>query len=336
MTISIVATVRNERETIGEFVASLLSQDLRADEIIIVDGNSTDGTKEILEGFVRDGHIRLISRDCNIAQGRNIGIAAATHERIAITDAGCVVDRLWLRRLQECFDSAQQPDVVAGNFRFDARSDFERAVVLATFPPNRDDTEAARYYPSSRSLAVTKSAWKAAGGYPEWLYAAEDTLFNIRLRQLGFKFSFCRDAIVVWRPRDSLRALGRQRINFARGNARVGIASSGYLVNLRNHGAALLCAALAPVWPAFTLLFVAIAYLHVARNLWPQASVATASAGAPGLRPKVVLLMEFVRICGMWGFVRGRLDRILDGSFVARQREWMGTDDADRVLARIR
>ena len=179
---SIVATVRNEKGTIVPFIDSLLKQSIRPAEIIIVDGASTDGTREILEKYTERNDVVLISQDCNIAQGRNLGIIKAKNNVIAVTDAGCVVTETWLENILECFKHSPQPDVVAGNFRFICHSIFEEAVSLATFPPDRDETEAARYYPSSRSLAFKKSAWEQAKGYPEWLFVAEDTLFNIRLR----------------------------------------------------------------------------------------------------------------------------------------------------------
>ena len=222
MQASIVATVRNEKDTIVAFVDSLLKQSKKPEEIIIVDGASTDGTRQILEKYDERNEVVLISQDCNIAEGRNLGISKAKNSLIAVTDAGCVVTETWLENILECFKQDPQPDVVAGNFRFICHSDFEEAVSLATFPPNRDETEAALYYPSSRSLAFKKTAWEKAKGYPEWLSVAEDTLYNIRLRQLGCLFVFAKDAIVRWRPRPTWRALAKQRFNFARCNAQAG------------------------------------------------------------------------------------------------------------------
>ena len=98
MGISLVATVRNEQATIRAFVESLLSQTTLPDEVIIVDGASTDGTLEILRQFAAAGKIRLISQPCNIAQGRNLGIGQARHEFIAVTDAGCRVEPDWIER----------------------------------------------------------------------------------------------------------------------------------------------------------------------------------------------------------------------------------------------
>lgn len=331
--VSVIATVRNERATITAFVESLLGQSNRPDEILIVDGASTDGTLEILNDYAARHGVRVISRPCNIAQGRNLGIAAATGSHIAVTDAGCKVDADWLREILGCFSSQPDVDVVAGNFRFETHSSFEEAVVLATFPPNRDDTEGARYYPSSRSLAFTKAAWQRAGGYPEWLYAAEDTLFNIRMRQVGCRFVFCRSAIVRWRPRENWLALARQRINFARGNARVGIGTAGYLVNLRVHGliAALLLGG--TVLPPLALGALLVLAWHVRRHLWPQALRATEGRPA-GLRVLTLTVMEFVRLVSMYGFLRGRWDRLRDASFVSNQQRYMGVRSVQELEAR--
>jgi len=323
MRVSVIATVRNERATITAFVESLLEQSMRPDEIVIVDGASTDGTLEILSDYAIRHEIRVISQPCNIAQGRNLGIAAATGTHIAVTDAGCKVDTNWLREMVACFKAHPEADVVAGNFRFETQSEFEEAVVMATFSPNRDETTGARLYPSSRSVSFTKRAWERAGGYPEWLYAAEDTLFNIRLRQVGYQFVFCRSAIVRWRPRETWRALARQRVNFARGNGRVGIGTPGYLLNLRTHGfmfALLLGGAVHWVLP---LGAVWVLGWHVRKNLWPQAALA-AQDRPRRLRYLTVVVMEFVRLVSMYGFLLGRWDRLRDSRFVTNLQRYMG------------
>jgi arylsulfatase A-like enzyme/glycosyltransferase involved in cell wall biosynthesis len=329
--ISIVATVRNECGTIESFICSLLAQSSAPAEIIIVDGASSDGTLEILRKFEAAHGVVVISEDCNIAQGRNIGIRRSSSEIVAITDAGCEVDREWLRQIVLCFEAPERPDVVAANFKFDCRSPFEEAVVRATFSPVRESTAAAKYYPSSRSVAFRKSAWLAAGGYPEWLYAAEDTLFNIRLRQLGFRFSFCPAAVVRWRPRESWAALGRQRFNFARGNARIGVGTSSYLKNLAYHGAALLLAALSGISWWFALAAAVVLVRHAQLHLWPQAVESMRQTGRKDMLWRVLLTMEFVRIVGMIGFLRGRIDRFRDPAFISRQMSWMGVDSVDRI-----
>lgn len=331
LTVSVVATVRNEGAGIAAFVDSLVGQTRTPDEIIIVDGRSTDGTTQILERYAADHGITLISQDCNIAQGRNIGIRHARGVIVAVTDAGCRVDSGWLEQIVDCFARVKDADVVAGNFKFETFSRFEESVVMATFVPGREEREIARYYPSSRSAAFRKIAWERAGGYPEWLYAAEDTLFNIRLRQIGCRFVFSREAIVRWRPRETLRALAKQRFNFARGNARVGIGVGGALINLRYHGAMLAFLLLAALHPAAVLGALAVAGLHVKRHLWSHAQEAAAGSTDRWAFWRVLGVMEFVRVVNMAGFIAGRWDRSRDPSFIANQLAYMGVTSADEV-----
>lgn len=328
---TVVITVRNEVSNIAKVVDGLLAQSYAPAEIIIVDGVSTDGTLEILNRFESQGHIRLISRPCNIAQGRNIGVAYASQSYIAVTDAGCDIDPDWLRELGNCFAANPGVDVVSGNYKFDIQTPFEEAVVLATDHPDRETSDQARYYPSSRSIAFRKAAWEAVKGYPEWLYAAEDTLFNIRLRELGFGFVFCQSAIVRWRPRTSVRAMVRQFFNYARGNGRVGIGTSGYLTNLQNHGLSLILLAIGLwKWP-FALAGLGVLALHIRRHLWPQACIASTRSTYSGMRWRVVGIMELVRLVGMTGFLAGRYDRWRDPRFVQAQIDWMGVASLDDV-----
>lgn len=330
--ITAIATVRNEHSVIEKFIESLLTQSYPPSEIIIVDGKSTDSTNEILQQYANNGKIRLLTRDCNIAEGRNLAVSLTDNEFIAVTDAGCEVDPNWLKEIVNTFESSEKPDVVAGNFKFDCHTAFEEAVVLGTFNPDREKTDAARNFPSSRSFAFTKKAWQTAKGYPEWLYAAEDTLFNIRLRQLGFKFVFAQKAIVKWRPRENWKALAKQRFNFARGNARVGIGTAGYKNNIISHSLMLVPIFASFIWPWLAFLALIPLYSHIKKNLWKQAVKAKNHSTRSFITIRVLLVMEFTRIIGIWGFLRGRLDRIIDKTYVTEQQKWMGVKSLDEII----
>lgn len=328
---AVIATVRNEVGSIGPFVDSLLQQTRPPDEIIIVDGESTDGTSEQLQSYADNAKITLITQSCNIAQGRNIAINAANTTIIASTDAGCVVDKQWLEEITQPFIENSPPDVVAGNYSFDCKTSFEEAVVLATNSPDRTRSEEANFYPSSRSVAFTKTIWEKAKGYPEWLYAAEDTLFNIRLRQIGGVFTFAENALVKWRPRSGWRAVGKQFFNYARGNGRIGFASQGYKMNLKYHAMIFAPILASVVYPWLCLLSIYPAYIHIRHNLWPQAHRSSKTSDTPGTAYRVLLVMEYVRMVGMAGYVRGRLDRLLNPSFRQKQKAWMGSDSVENL-----
>ena len=89
--ISVVVTVRDDREELALLLEALAAQTTPPAEVVIVDGGSTDGTRELAAGWRPDSFtVRLIDAPgANISAGRNIGIEAATTEWIACTDAGC-------------------------------------------------------------------------------------------------------------------------------------------------------------------------------------------------------------------------------------------------------
>lgn len=326
---SVVVTVRNEARNIAALVQSLLDQSHPPAELIVVDGVSNDGTLDILQGFADKGAIKLIAKACNIAEGRNIGIAASSEDWVAVTDAGCKVDPDWLKAFASAAGGVDPPDVLSGNFKFEVVTDFQQDVIYATYMGEREDSPTARFYPSSRSIAFRKSAWAAARGYPEWLYAAEDTLFNIRLRQLGYQFVFCPDAIVRWQPRENWAQVARQRYNYGRGNGRVGFGTRGYLTNVQIHLAILLPLLFIPLSVWALLPAAAAAALHVQRHLWKQARAGWVASGSFSRFLRILAIMEWVRLAGMAGFIRGRVERWQRPELVNRQREWMGVKSVE-------
>src|SRR5439155_1959215 len=95
--VSLVATVKDAGDHVGRFLGSVAGQTLQPDEVIVVDGGSTDGTLDALRAAT--GITVIEEPGANIARGRNVAIAAATHDVIAVSDADCIPDERWLERL---------------------------------------------------------------------------------------------------------------------------------------------------------------------------------------------------------------------------------------------
>lgn len=219
-TVSVIATVLNEGETLRELMESLVRQTRQPDEIIIVDGGSRDNTFAILQSYCDKLPLRiLVEPGCNISQGRNRAIAAARGEIIAATDAGLWLSPHWVEKLCEPLDADADLQMVGGFFEADARSLFEIAMgaAVSRLP---DEINPATFLPGSRSIAYHKSAWAAVGGYPEWLDFGEDMVFVLNLRQFSRRMVFASTAIVYFRPRSTLRAFFKQYYHYAGGDGK--------------------------------------------------------------------------------------------------------------------
>lgn len=218
--ISLIATVLNEGDNIHHLMQSILAQTRQPDELVFVDGGSSDGTVETLRAYTDRLPLRvLVEPGCNISEGRNRAIEAATGDILAITDAGVRLDPHWLERLVAPLLSDPACLVSAGFFHADPQTTFEAALGATTLPLV-EEIDPATFLPSSRSVAVRREAARKVGAYPEWLDYCEDLIFDFRLRDLGPGFAFVPDAVAHFRPRRSLRAFYVQYYRYARGDGK--------------------------------------------------------------------------------------------------------------------
>ena len=218
MRVSLVVTVLNEADSLARLLQSLAAQTRQPDEVVICDGGSTDGTVALLQAENRFPLQLLQHPRANISQGRNRAIESATGEIIAVTDAGVRLHPAWLERLSAPFESPEV-QAVAGFFRPDPQTPFETAMGATVLPEPRD-IQPERFLPSSRSVAFRRNAWRAVGGYPEWLDYCEDLVFDLRLRDLYGPFVLVPEALVYFRPRPTLRAFFWQYYRYARGDGK--------------------------------------------------------------------------------------------------------------------
>jgi glycosyltransferase involved in cell wall biosynthesis len=211
--ISVVVPAYNEEKLLADCLESLKNQTFPKNsyEIIVVDNNSTDKTREIAQ---KHG-VRIVGCQVQgVAASREAGSEAAYGEIIAGTDADTKVTPTWLEKIANHFQ--KEPTLVGltgptyfsdtgwlftkfSYLSFDIFQRFNFAVGKPTF--------------SGFNHAVRKDAYEEIGGINTDLESAEDIDLSFRLAKIG-KVKYFSDVLVY----TSARRIKRTPFDFFRHN----------------------------------------------------------------------------------------------------------------------
>tara|TARA_B110000008_G_C16978470_1_gene567163 strand:- start:5691 stop:6464 length:774 start_codon:yes stop_codon:yes gene_type:complete len=116
--VSIITVVFNNVGQIKEAIKSVLSQNYSNIEYVVIDGNSNDGTKEILEEYRNQISVLLIEPDKGLYDALNKGINLSSGEVIGFLHSDdFFANRNVVNDLMECFDN-ENADVVYGDLDY--------------------------------------------------------------------------------------------------------------------------------------------------------------------------------------------------------------------------
>jgi len=186
--VSVVITVRNEAQHIGQLLESLRIQPGPV-EVVLVDAQSRDGTLEFAESFAarHPGFLRVFERNGSRGIGRNVGVHEARGEWVAFIDGDCFADSRWLERLRAGL--AQSP-VVAGRTVVVGKHPYGQLERVELLQQGFDVT-----FPTC-NLAYRRDLFLRLGGFDPRFITAEDIDLNMRAVQSGAAILYRPDALV--------------------------------------------------------------------------------------------------------------------------------------------
>ncbi len=98
---SVVIPVLNEERYIGSLLSDIAGQTRKADEVIVVDAGSTDGTVPVVRRFPG---VALLAGSPPVAAGRNLGVRSAHGDVVIFLDADVRLRRGFLEGFLEEFE----------------------------------------------------------------------------------------------------------------------------------------------------------------------------------------------------------------------------------------
>ena len=327
--VSVILTVFNEGPGMAELLDALLAQSAPPGEIVVVDGGSRDTTLAVLQRYAtRDPRIKVhVEPGANIAHGRNMAIQRATGDIIAVTDGGCRPDGEWLQELLRPFRDDPGVGAVAGRFIPVTQGRFEHYCGKMSIPDFTSESQRGMFY--GRSSAFRRALWQQAGGYPEWLYTAEDTLFALRAQRLtDYKIVYAPASLLYWRPRPTLTKMSKMFYLYGRGNGRIQHGTlRGSLYWLRYFAVLFASLALGFMMP-WTWLASAIVGWHLYRMIIkPNLEQLDAAGDRSWDRYLYIPLIVLTRnLSTNLGFVRGWFEYKRGGNFKQKLDDYLGSN----------
>ena len=216
--VSIVIPIRQEERYIEACIGAVLGQTFRGScEVLVVDGMSTDKTRDVVSSIARrDPRVKLLDNPGRIVPtAMNIGIRAARGEIIVRVDGHCRIPDGYVASVLRAFvDSGAE--CVGGAMVAEGEGYWGEVIAIATSsafgmggrrfhghgPPRYMDTVYLGAYPRRVLLD--------AGLYDEQFVRNQDDELNCRIRALGGKVYFTSEIWANYTCRSTLRKLASQ------------------------------------------------------------------------------------------------------------------------------
>ncbi len=225
--VSIIMPCYNEEKFIARAIETLVDDYVREhSEILVVDGQSTDHTVDIVTGFMEKGvPVKLLENVKKLqCYGLNQGISAAVGEFIVRVDAHSTYPEGYVKKLVHLLETTDAVNV--GGVMFPkGHTPVQQAVALAMqHPIGVGDAKFhlgnfKGYVDTVYLGAFRKRIFETVGLFDTHCRTNEDAELNIRLLKAGEKIYLDSSIQVEYLPRDTFGKLAVQYFRYGMGRA---------------------------------------------------------------------------------------------------------------------
>ncbi|HEX5018554.1 MAG TPA: glycosyltransferase family 2 protein [Actinomycetes bacterium] len=226
--VSVVVPARDEGQHIDGCLRSILDQDWPSLEVLVVDGGSSDGTREKVHAISsRDPRVRLVSNPKGIIPAAlNIALAHARSRWLVRVDAHASIPKDYVRIARELL-ATNEYGAVGGRKNGQGVTPAGRAI--AAVMGSRFGVGGSTYHFGNQATDVDHVPFgaypvalvRALGGWNEQLRVNQDFELDYRVRKAGYRIRFDPRMAIQWESRQSIRDLARQYYRYGRGKVQV-------------------------------------------------------------------------------------------------------------------
>lgn len=192
---------------------------VRFEVIVVDDGSERPPEAEVASAAGEIDARLLVQHHAGPSAARNRAASCARGEYLAFTDDDCEPEPGWLSALARRFAAA--PESAVGGRTVNALdkslcAETSRLTTDVVYDYYNPDPEDARFF-ASNNLAVPAEGFRAAGGFDERYFWAEDRDFCDRWRARGLGMTYAPEAVVRHSHHLTPRSLWRQHFGYGRG-----------------------------------------------------------------------------------------------------------------------
>jgi glycosyltransferase involved in cell wall biosynthesis len=187
--VSVIIPTYNEEENIAQCLVSLTHQTVPRStyEVIVVDGGSTDHTREIAQKYADKVFIQTSAK---VGGARNDGIIAASHDIVATTDADCIIPPTWIETIKKGFLDPGVVQIYGPVYPIEESVKNSLSLFFANTFSRLGYYTKIFYYTLGCNTAFKREAFVRAGMYRP-VDAGDDLEIALRMKKFG-KVKFCR------------------------------------------------------------------------------------------------------------------------------------------------
>ena len=226
--VTVVIPAHNEEQHLGACLESVLSQSYQALQVVVVDGDSSDQTADVVRRrMAEDARVELLHNPRrNIPSSLNLGLAHARGTWLVRVDAHSTISPGYVRAAVDRLEDGTWSGV-GGRKDAVGRTPAGRAIAVAL--SSRFGVGNSMYHFGTTAQEVDHLPFGAypvqvvrqVGGWDAQLTANEDFEFDYRLRQAGHRLLFEPRMVISWHCRQSIADLFRQYHRYGRGKVDV-------------------------------------------------------------------------------------------------------------------
>ena len=209
MKLSIIIASHNRADSLLKFLRGLSHQVVPDDvhwEVVIVDNNSTDGTKSAIAPLVEENpprYMYLLESRQGKSIALNTGLRAATGEILVFTDDDCIPDPKWLATIAREFASDPSLGVLGGRVELFDKQD--RPVTIRSFPERTsiESRDQLFLFLIGANMSIRRKIFDVVGDFDPFLgpgsrigAVMEDLDFLYRVFREKFKIIYSPDVLV--------------------------------------------------------------------------------------------------------------------------------------------